>query len=155
MNQSMSDLMRFSTGNMHGGDILRRFSIRLSPSFLSLRVRFQDLQVKLHHMRGFEVEGLSRTRIHSPQDGRRAIKAGKRNRRTQVCFCYATQCYTYIHYACCEVGKHTLATIAAELLCASMTTLTFVPFPSIVTFVSRVRFQDSCLASSLVFVRYL
>eukprot|EP00752_Nemacystus_decipiens_P002720 g2539.t1 len=27
---------------------------------------------------------LSRTRIHSPQDGRRAIKAGKRNRRTQV-----------------------------------------------------------------------
>lgn len=42
--------------------------------------------MKLHHMRGFEVEGLSRTRIHSPQDGRRAIKAGKRNRRTQVYF---------------------------------------------------------------------
>eukprot|EP00903_Cladosiphon_okamuranus_P012440 g11653.t1 len=43
-----------------------------------------DLQVRLHHIRGFEVEGLSRTRVHSPQDGRRAIKAGKKNRRTQV-----------------------------------------------------------------------
>eukprot|EP00904_Undaria_pinnatifida_P002469 jgi/Undpi1/12222/HiC_scaffold_5.g01898.m1 len=49
-----------------------------------LRPDNQDLQVKLHPVRGFEVEGLSRTPIASPQDGRRAVQAGKRNRRTQV-----------------------------------------------------------------------
>lgn len=40
--------------------------------------------MKLHPMRGFEVEGLSRTRIETPHHGRRAIQEGKTNRKTQV-----------------------------------------------------------------------
>ncbi|CAM9957557.1 unnamed protein product, partial [Discosporangium mesarthrocarpum] len=44
----------------------------------------QNLNVKLHPMRGFEVEGLSKTPILSNSDGVRAIASGKRNRRTQV-----------------------------------------------------------------------
>ncbi|CAN0228063.1 unnamed protein product, partial [Pylaiella littoralis] len=47
-------------------------------------LRPDNLAMKLHPTRGFEIEGLSKTRIDSPHEGRRAVKAGKRNRRTQV-----------------------------------------------------------------------
>ncbi|CAM9329698.1 unnamed protein product, partial [Choristocarpus tenellus] len=44
----------------------------------------QGLKVKLHPLRGFEVEGLSRMSIKSPGDGVKTVSIGKRNRKTQV-----------------------------------------------------------------------